>query len=261
VQPALRLLRPGLVDLVRAISAIPGLDDLAMTTNGVLLEDLAAPLAAAGLRRVNVSLDTLDPEPFRRITRGGRVERVLVGIAAAEAAGLWPIKINTVVVRGFNDDVVPMAALTLERAWEVRCIETMPFGRVSAFVEDAVVKTEETMARIEAALGRLVPLTGSGGAPAMTYRLAGAAGTVGFISPVSRPFCARCGRLRQTADGRLRLCLLHDAEEDLLTPLRGGASREQIKERFRAAAARRPPGHALAEWVYPRARIMVRIGG
>jgi cyclic pyranopterin phosphate synthase len=254
--------RPGIVELTQAISGIPGIEDVAMTTNGLLLDYLAAPLARAGLRRLNVSLDTMDREKYARITRGGRVDKVLSGIAAAEAAGLTPIKINAVVVRGFNDeDVVSLAALTLERPWEVRFIEMMPFGSVGDFADAGVVKSEETMDRIAAALGPLTPLNLSGEDPARTYRLAGAAGSLGFISPVSQPFCSKCGRLRLTADGRLRLCLLRDDEADLLTPLRAGASYEQMREIFHAAAFRRPFGHALAEKMFPQARVMIQIGG
>ncbi len=254
--------RPGLVELVQGIRAIQGIEDIAMTTNGLLLEYLASPLARAGLRRVNVSLDTMDADKFARITRGGRVDKVLAGIAAAEAAGLTPIKLNAVVVRGFNeDDVVPLAALTLTRPWEVRFIEMMPFASVGDFAEAGVVKSEETQAKIEAALGPLTPENVSGEDPARTYRLPGASGALGFISPVSQPFCAKCGRLRLTADGRLRLCLLRDDEEDLLTPLRAGASYGELKERFAAAAYRRPFGHALAERMFPQARAMIQIGG
>lgn len=254
--------RPRIVELVRRVGAVPGITDLALTTNGLLLEMLARPLAAAGLTRVNVSLDTLDPAKFRRITRGGDVGRVLAGVAAAEAAGLGPIKLNAVVVRGFNeDDVVPLAALTLERPWEVRFIEVMPFGTVADVADAGIVSSAETIRKIEAALGRLEPLDLTGDSPARTYRLAGAAGRLGFISPVSEPFCAKCGRIRLTADGRLRLCLLRDDEADLLTPLRAGASRDEMKMRFRAAAYRRPFGHALAEKLYPAKRVMIQIGG
>ena len=254
--------RPGLVRLVREISRTPGIEDIGLTTNGLLLDRLAGPLAEAGLRRVNVSLDTLDAAKFAAITRGGRVEQVTAGIAAAEAAGLVPIKINAVIVRGFNDaDVVPLAALTLTRPWEVRFIEMMPFSTVGDFAEAGVVKSEETMAKIESALGALTAVDLSGDDPARTYRLPRAAGTLGFISPVSNPFCAKCGRLRLTADGRLRLCLLRDDEVDLLTPLRAGASYDQVKEIFRAGAFRRPFGHALAEQMYPQARAMIQIGG
>src|SRR3990170_1860616 len=153
-----------------------------------------------------------------RLTGGGRVERVLAGIARAEAVGLLPMKINAVVVRGFNEeDVVSLARLTLERPWEVRFIEVMPFGAVADVADAGIVTSEETMARIEAALGPLEAIDLSGGDPARTYRARAAAGTLGFISPVSQPFCSKCGRLRLTADGRLRLCLLRDDEVDLLT--------------------------------------------
>lgn len=254
--------RPNLVDLVRAIHATPGIEDIALTTNGLLLDRLAAPLALAGLNRVNVSLDTLDAGKFAAITRGGRVNQVTAGIVAAEAAGLVPIKINAVVVRGFNeDDVINLAALTLDRPWDVRFIEMMPFSTVGDFAEAGVVKSEETMAKVEAGLGALTPIDLSGDDPARTYRLSGAAGRLGFISTVSNPFCARCGRLRLTADGRLRLCLLRDDEVDLMTPLRNGATYEEIKEVFRAGAFRRPFGHALAEQLYPQARAMIQIGG
>ena len=254
--------RPGLVPLVREIHDTAGIEDIALTTNGLLLDRLAGPLAEAGLRRVNVSLDTLDAAKFAAITRGGRVEQVTAGIAAAEAVGLVPIKINAVIVRGFNDaDVVPLAALTLTRPWEVRFIEMMPFSTVGDFAEAGVVKSEETMAKIESALGALTAVDLSGDDPARTYRLPRAAGSLGFISPVSNPFCAKCGRLRLTADGRLRLCLLRDDEVDLLTPLRAGASYDQVKEIFRAGAFRRPFGHALAEQMYPQARAMIQIGG
>ncbi len=254
--------RPGIVDLVRAISAVPGIEDLSMTTNGLLLEALAEDLARAGLRRVNVSLDTPDPQKYARITRGGRVERVLAGIARAEAAGLAPMKINTVVVRGFNEeDVVSLARLTLDHPWEVRFIEVMPFGAVADLADAGIVTSKETMARIEAALGPLEAVDLSGDDPARTYCLRGAAGRLGFISPVSQPFCSRCGRLRLTADGRLRLCLLRDDEVDLLTPLRAGASPEELREIFAAGAYRRPFGHALAERLYPEKRVMIQIGG
>jgi cyclic pyranopterin phosphate synthase len=254
--------RPRVVELVRQIAVIPGIEDVAMTTNGLLLKELAAPLAAAGLDRVNISLDTLDAQKFSRITRGGQVAKVLAGIAAAEGAGLTPIKLNSVVVRGFNEgDVVPLAALTMERPWEVRFIEMMPFSTVGDFAEAAVVKSEESMAAIEDALGPLHPVDLSGGDPARTYRLGGASGTLGFISSVSQPFCAKCGRLRLTADGRLRLCLLRDDEIDLLTPLRAGATHEALTEIFRAGAFRRPFGHALAEKMFPQARAMIQIGG
>lgn len=254
--------RHGLVDLVRRIAAIEGLSDIAMTTNGVMLGRLAQPLADAGLRRVNVSLDTLDPEQFHRITRWGRLEDVLAGLDAAERAGLSPVKVNSVVVRGFNDDAAPaLARLTIDRGWHVRFIEMMPFGTVAGFQTSAYVSSEETMARIEAVLGPMRPIDTSGYDPARTYRLDGAHGTLGFISSVSQPFCAQCGRLRLTAEGRLRLCLLRDDEVDLRAPIRAGASFDELKERFAAAAFKKPWGHGLARKVIPRERIMSQIGG
>ena len=254
--------RPNLVDLVRRISAVPEIRDLAMTTNGILLSKLAGPLAHAGLRRINVSLDSLDAEKFRRITRWGNLDDLLAGLEAAREAGLSPIKLNAVVVRGFNeDDVVEVARLTLAHAWDVRFIEMMPFGSVAGFQTNAYVSSAETMARIEAALGPLTPLDVTGYDPARTYRLDGAPGTLGFISSVSQPFCAQCGRLRLTAEGRLRLCLLRDDEVDLRTPLRAGASYEEMRDRFRAAAFRRPWGHELAQNIIPRQRVMSQIGG
>ncbi len=254
--------RPNLVELVRRIAAVPGIRDLAMTTNGVLLSRLARPLKEAGLRRINVSVDSLDHEKFRRLTRWGDLDSVLAGLDAAREAGLHPIKINAVVVRGYNEeDVVDLARLTLEHDWAVRFIEMMPFGSVAGFQKTAYVPSKETMARIEEALGPLQPLDVTGYDPARTYRLERAPGTLGFISSVSQPFCAQCGRLRLTAEGRLRLCLLRDDEVDLRTPLRAGAPYEEIRERFRAAAYRKPWGHGLARNIIPRARIMSQIGG
>lgn len=254
--------RRGLVDLVRRIAAIEGISDIAMTTNGVMLARLAQPLAEAGLCRVNVSLDTLDPEQFHRITRWGRLEDVLAGLDAAERAGLSPVKVNAVVVRGFNDDAAPaLARLTIDRGWHVRFIEMMPFGTVAGFQTSAYVSSEETMARIQATLGPLRPIDTSGYDPARTYRLDGAHGTLGFISSVSQPFCAQCGRLRLTAEGRLRLCLLRDDEVDFRAPIRAGASYGELKERFAAAAFKKPWGHGLARRIIPRQRIMSQIGG
>jgi len=254
--------RANIVELVARIAQVPVIQDIGMTTNGVRLAQLAAPLARAGLQRINVSLDSLDREKFRRITRWGHLEDVLAGLDAARTAGLRPVKINTVVVRGFNeDDVVDLARLTLAHDYAVRFIEMMPFGSVAGFQTNAYVPSRETMARIETALGPLTPLDVSGYDPARTYRVDGARGVLGFISSVSEPFCAQCGRVRLTAEGRLRLCLLRDDEVDLRTPLRSGATYEEIRERFRAAAYRKPWGHGLARGVIPRQRIMSQIGG
>ncbi|MGA2820223.1 MAG: GTP 3',8-cyclase MoaA [Anaerolineales bacterium] len=262
-------MREGLVDLVGGLRRTPGVDSISMTTNGLLLEKLAEPLARAGLKRVNVSLDTLDPERFHRITRWGRLDKVWAGIVAAERAGLAPIKINAVVVRGFNEQDLPaMAALTLEHPWQVRFIEVMPFAGPSELQQGSVVPAAEMMHAIEQALGPLEPLLeeGSPGRPildgeARLYRLSQAEGTLGFISSVTQPFCAQCTRARLTADGRLRLCLLREKEVDLLSPLRAGASIEEIEKRILEGVWFKPWGHGLAHNVFAHNRVMNEIGG
>jgi cyclic pyranopterin phosphate synthase len=260
------LVRPGVVELVRMLARVPGVDDLAMTTNGTLLARYAAELAAAGLQRVNVSLDTLRPQRFVRITRCGRLEDVLAGIEAARDAGLTPIKINVVVVRGLNDDeVVDLARQTVEAGWNVRFIELMPVGNGGLIDENwraRVVTAAEIRREIEAALGPLEPARMSaGGGPARYYRLPGASGTLGFITPISEHFCTRCNRLRLTADGRLRPCLLSEREIDLRTPLRRGADAAQIKALILHAIECKPPEHRLGEWQRPGGRAMSEIGG
>ncbi|RLC84120.1 MAG: GTP 3',8-cyclase MoaA [Chloroflexi bacterium] len=260
------LVRLGIVDLVRSLARIPGIDDLAMTTNGILLGRYAADLAAAGLRRVNISLDTLRPDRFRRITRLGRMEDVLVGMEAARRAGLEPIKINTVVIRGMNDDeVVDFARKTMETGWNVRFIELMPVGNgvlADGGWREKVVTAREIRQRIEAALGRLEPAKVSvGNGPARCYRLPGAQGTLGFITPISEHFCYRCNRLRLTADGQLRPCLLSDYEIDLRTPLRQGADVAQIKALLLRGIENKPLRHHLDERRRPEKRVMSEIGG
>lgn len=255
--------RHGVVDLVREIVAIPGIARVVMTTNGVKLAEQAEALAAAGLAQANISLDSLDPAKFRRITRRGDLADVWRGIAAAEAAGLLPIKLNCVVTRGFNDDeVVELARLSLANPWEIRFIELMPFGSVADFQQDQVVSSAETRRRIEAALGPLEAVPGHNGHdPARPYRLPGARGRLGFISSVSEPFCEGCNRLRLTADGRLRLCLLRDDEADLLTPLRAGADFTTLRRLMAEAAFRKPWGHRLEQHDIAKSREMSQIGG
>jgi cyclic pyranopterin phosphate synthase len=260
------LVRLGLVDLVAILAHIPGVDDLAMTTNGILLARHAQELAEAGLQRVNVSLDTLRPERFQRITRWGRMEDVLAGMEAARAAGLAPIKINTVVIRGMNDDeVVDFARRTVETEWNVRFIEVMPVGNgvmTAGGWRERVVTAQEIRHRIEAALGELEPAkVGAGNGPARYYRLPGARGTLGFITPVSEHFCTRCNRLRLTADGQLRPCLLSDQEIDLRTPLRNGAGLEEIKTLLLKGIDDKPMRHHLDECQLPEKRAMSEIGG
>jgi cyclic pyranopterin phosphate synthase len=234
-----------------------------MTSNGVLFSRLAKPLAEAGLRRVNFSLDTLDSEKFHRLTRWGSLQDVWAGIAAAEEAGLAPIKINAVVVREYSErDVVDLARLTLQKAWQIRYIEMMPFGGATEFQRSNVVTSSEVQERIEAVFGLLESVNGGQlEGEARIYRLPGAKGTVGFISTVSQPFCSSCTRARLTADGRLRLCLLHEREVDLLTPLRRGASLTEIRQLILDAIWNKPWGNGLAEGLIPLNRTMSEIGG
>jgi cyclic pyranopterin phosphate synthase len=255
--------RAHVVDLVREIAAIPGVKSLSMTTNGVLLGKLARPLKEAGLQRVNVSVDTLNPDKFKRLTRWGKLEQVWEGIHEAEKVGLTPVKLNAVVVRGYNEeDVVDMARLTLEHDWQVRYIEMMPFAGATEFQQAQVVKAEEMMARIQTALGPLTPANdGKLDGEARIFRLPGAKGELGFISSVSLPFCASCTRARLTADGRLRLCLLRDKEVDLLTPLRQGASLEDLRQLITAGIWGKPWGHGLAQGDFALNRVMSEIGG
>ena len=255
-------LRADLVELVRAIKATPGIEHMAMTTNGLRLKKLAQPLREAGLDRVNVSIDTLDPQKFRQITRGGRLEQVWEGIEEADRVGLHPIKLNSVVVRGLNDAEVPqLAALTLTYPWEMRFIEVMPLTGVANVAQDGVVKSAELIAQLEAVYGPLESLGAASSDPARRYRIPGAKGKLGFISSVSDPFCSTCNRMRLTADGRLHLCLLRDDELDLRAAIRGGATQDEIEQLVRHAVAVKPWGHGLPEGVLPTLRGMSELGG
>jgi cyclic pyranopterin phosphate synthase len=255
--------RANIVEIVRGIARTSGARSLSMTTNGLLLKQLARPLAEAGLQRVNVSIDTLDPAKFRRLTRWGDVQDVWEGIVAAEAAGLAPIKLNAVIVRGYNeDDVAELAALTLFHDWQTRFIEMMPFGDVAGFQQAQVVTAREMRERIEAKLGPLVPVDGGKlDGEARLYRLPESLGEIGFISSVTEPFCASCTRARLTADGKLRMCLLREYEMDLLTPLRAGATEDDLKALIQKAVWHKPWGHGLAHNAVPMNRVMSEIGG
>jgi cyclic pyranopterin phosphate synthase len=256
-------IRSHVVDLVHRIANTPGVNTLTMTTNGVLLSRMAYPLAQAGLQRVNISLDTLNPDKFQTLTRWGSLENVWSGIYAAEAAGLTPIKINAVVVRGYNEpDMTDLAHLTLEHPWQIRFIEMMPFGQNNAFQTSQLVTATEMRQMIESTLGSLEPVNGGDlDGEARIYRLPEAYGDIGFISSVSMPFCHSCTRARLTADGRLRLCLLREGEVDLLTPLRSGASMGELRQLVIDGLWLKPWGHGLAEGIIPRNREMSEIGG
>jgi cyclic pyranopterin phosphate synthase len=258
-------LRPDLLEIVERVGRLPGLCDLAMTTNGILLPRLANKLKSAGLRRINVHVDTLHPGRLQRIMRFGTIEEIWAGIEAAEAAGLTPIKLNVVVTRGYNDeDVVDLARLTLEHDWHVRFIELMPLGggecarvAVSQYVSNA-----DTRRRIEAALGRLSPLPDQHPADeSLNYRLPEARGVIGMISPVSQPYCGNCNRMRLTADGRFHLCLLNDDELDVRAALRSGESDERIGAILLHAVSAKPTGHHLERGISTEDRSMYQIGG
>jgi cyclic pyranopterin phosphate synthase len=256
-------IRQNIVDIVGYIARTPGVTSLSMTTNGVLLEELAQPLRDAGLQRINVSIDTLDPARFKRITRWGSLEKIWAGIAAAERAGLTPIKLNAVVVRGFNDqDVTELARLSVDHDWQIRFIEMMPFGDVAAFAKEQIVTDAEIREQIAREYAPLEPLNdGRLDGEARLYRFPGAKGTVGFISSVTQPFCASCNRARLTADGVLRLCLLRDKEVDLLTPMRNGATEHDLRQIILDGIWWKPWGHGLSEDIIPLTRVMSQIGG
>jgi len=258
------LVRKDLTQLIRMLTEVPGIEEISLTTNGHLLEEMANSLAKSGLSRVNVSLDTLDPALFSRITRGGSLERVLRGIAAAEQAGLAPIKINCVVVRGINDQELPeLARLSIEHPWQVRFIEFMPvenlqdWGAGFPAVDHRFISVKEIRSQLEGF--NLVPENGhNGNGPARIYRIPSATGTLGFISPIGEHFCGECNRLRLTADGNLKPCLLNSVEIPLREALRGG---EDIREIIFRAVSLKPLGHTLSEEIPDTHRTMSQIGG
>jgi cyclic pyranopterin phosphate synthase len=258
-------LRQDLIDIVGRVAAVPGIRDVAMTTNGILLPRLAPALKAAGLNRVNVHVDSLDRERLGRVMRWGSVDDIWAGIEAACAAGLTPLKLNCVVVAGFNEeDVVDLARLTLTRDWHVRFIELMPLGggECARVAVDSYVSNADTRRRIEAALGPLAAVpSASSSDESRNFRLTDAAGVVGFINPVSEPYCGSCNRMRLTADGRFHLCLLKDDELDVRAALRRGADREEIAAILLRAVGAKPTGHQLHAGVSTVERSMHHLGG
>lgn len=259
------LVHPKIVEIVQRIASIREIEEVSLTTNAMLLERLAYPLAEAGLSRVNVSLDTLDPERFKRITRGGDIGRVWRGLAAAERAHLAPLKLNTVIVRGLNADELPaLACLTLENDWHIRFIEVMPIGNAQAWgegfpaPEDRYVSVQEMRAQLSAY--NLQPVAGPrGNGPARTYCIPSAPGTVGFISPLGEHFCENCNRLRLTSDGKLRSCLVGQHEVSLRDAVRSGRPLENY---FYYAISARPRQHSMqAAMPAVSQRTMSQIGG
>jgi len=275
------LVRLGIVDHVARLRAITGIEAIAITTNGVLLPRYAADLVAAGLTRVNISLDTLDPGAYAEVTRGGRLEDALAGIDAAFEAGMHPVKVNAVVVRALNQDLLSFARMTIERPVHIRFIEYMPVGgegepapggvcssesTAGAWTAADHVPSDEIVARLKAegvaaGLGELEPVARSeapgGWGPATYYRFPGAVGTIGVISPLSHHFCGECNRLRLTADGKLRTCLFSDDELDARAVLRGGGD-EDVRALIKHALATKPESHNMRIGTLRR---MSQIGG
>ncbi len=309
------LVRKDIVELTRRVAAISGIEDLSLTTNGFLLGSLAQPLKLAGLSRVNISLDTLRPDRFKAIARRGRLDEVMAGIDASLAAGLTPLKLNVVAMRGVNDDeAVDFAAMTREQPFHARFIELMPInwssgdeGMNAFFALSAphgykkggsnvtlyanqeetsfrslmnateapvsrgmlnasdmrrmFISADEIRERIERALGEMTPVEVKTNGPARTFRLPGALGTVGFISQITNDICARCNRMRLTSDGFLRPCLMADGEVDLRTPLRNGASDEEMRDLFLLTVKHKPKEHRLEDGIAPVGRNMSQLGG
>ncbi len=258
------LLRRDLPSLVRRLAVIPGIRDLALTTNGVLLEQFAAPLYDAGLRRLNVHIDTLDRERFARITRRDDLPRVLAGLAAAQRAGYAKIKLNAVAVKNLVEpDIVPLARFARENGFEVRYIEFMPLDGQHLWDHSKVLLADTIIEMLSREISPLIPVANPDPrAPATEYRYADGGGEVGVIASVSRPFCLNCNRLRLTAEGKLRYCLFAIDEDDVKGPLRAGATDEEIAALIRRNVAGKWIGHEInsAKFV-PPPRPMYSIGG
>jgi cyclic pyranopterin phosphate synthase len=253
-------IRPDLERLVALLRAVPNVDDIALSTNGVRLPELAARLRAAGLDRVNMSADSLRPDRIVAIARRNLNFDPIRAASAAEAAGLSPIKINVVVMRGINDDeIVDFARLTLDHPWHVRFIELMPVGGLRDLSAEHIVPSEEVLDRI-AALGALEPGGGPprGNGPAAYHHFAGSPGSVGVITPMTHTYCGSCNRVRLTANGRLRTCLFGDHEVDLRTPLRAD---EPLAAHFRRALAEKPKEHALLQLRVGGLKALSEVGG
>jgi GTP 3',8-cyclase len=253
-------IRPQIHELVRMLRAIPEITDIALSTNGVRLPELGGLLRESGLDRVNMSVDSLRPDRIVRIARRDLGFDPVRSAEAAERAGLDPIKLNMVVMRGVNDDEVEsLARLTLEHPWHVRFIELMPVGDLRSLTWEHVVPSDEILARLRA-IAPLAPAAGpaKGNGPATYYQWAGARGTVGVITPMTHTYCASCNRVRLTADGRLRTCLFGNHEVDLRTPLRAG---ERLEPFFRDALANKPKEHELLQMKVGGLRALSQVGG
>jgi cyclic pyranopterin phosphate synthase len=256
------LLRRGLVDLVARTAGLNA--EVSLTTNGIGLARLAAPLAEAGLHRVNVSFDTLDPETFKKLAHRDRFADVIAGLAAAESAGLRPVKVNTVLMRGVNDhEAVPLLRFCQDKGYELRFIEQMPLDAQHGWTREGMITADEIFERLSEAFD-LTPddRHARGSAPAERFLIDGGPATVGVIASVTRPFCGACDRVRLTADGQIRNCLFAREESDLRAAMRTGASDDELADRWLAAVAAKRPGHGIDDpsFLQP-VRPMSAIGG
>ncbi len=265
------LVRKNVAFLISSLRNIAGIEDMSLTTNGILLGQHAQTLADAGLGRVNISVDSLQPQRYREITRGGDLDTVLAGIQAAEQAGLRPLKINMVPMRGMNEDeILDFAKITIATERHVRFIECMPAGSVNFWEPGTYMTTDEIQGMIET-LGPLSPVKVRTNGPSKYYRLPGARGVIGFISALTHHYCEDCNRLRLTADGMLRPCLFSETEIDIRSAIRTGAPDEEIERLLKLSIAVKPQGHMLGSLSYPSSaprispqaikRPMSRIGG
>jgi GTP 3',8-cyclase len=258
------LLRPDLAEIITATAALKPRPDISLTSNGIGLKRRAAALKAAGLDRINISLDTLRPEVFRKLTRRDRLDDVLTGLAAATAAGLAPVKVNAVLMRDLNDDEAPeLLAYCLERGYELRFIEQMPLDAQHGWKRTEMVTAGEVLASLSAAFELSDDIERTrGAAPAETFLVNGGPARVGVIAAVTQPFCGTCDRVRLTADGQIRNCLFARSESDLRSALRSGATDAEIADRWRAAVSSKLPGHGINDpaFLQPE-RPMSAIGG
>ncbi len=256
------LVRKNLVFLIDSLARLPGMEDLSLTTNGLLLNEYALSLWEAGLRRLNISMDSLIPENYHQITRGGELSLLWKGIHRALAIGFHPIKINVVAINGFNhNEILDFAKLTLSFPFEVRFIEFMPIGS-SSWSKQGFLPSKEIKEHIESAF-TIAPLdTTRANGPAQIYKIEGSLGQIGLISPMSDHFCDRCNRLRVTADGKLRTCLFSDSEIDLKGSLRKGSSDEELEALIEEGTLKKPKMHGLKEDLLKKClRPMSTIGG
>lgn len=256
------LIRRNLPYLIEQINAFDSIKDIAITTNGILLRELILDLKKAGLKRVNISLDTLKRHRFELITKTDGLNNVLAGIEKSLELGLNPVKLNVVLMKGVNDDeIIDFVKLAEKQPLHIRFIEYMPWGKVESWGEEKIISTKEAMIKIEQALGKLEPVENSSGGPAINYSIKSFQGVIGFINPVSSHFCNLCNRIRLTADGKLRLCLFSEKEVDVKNVLRSVMDEEILKSLVEKAILNKPQGHNLEEHIKHHLREMNQIGG